>query len=616
MKIPYGKADFAEIRREGMFYVDKTRFLAELESAELGYKSLVFLRPRRMGKSSLVNMMSHYYDKSRANEFDSLFGGLWVHEHPTPGKNAFVVLHLNFGKVSGTDDAAVREGFVQCIRRSLTGMLPRHMDRSPMLRQLHDRLQDISDPLGLMDDFIGIVDGMGERLYVLIDEYDTFANSLISTGSTNLYDSLTAKTGFVRSFYRTLKAGVDTGGISRIFITGVAPLLLDDMYTGFNIATNITTTPRFNALAGFTHADVARALDELLASRPDLETLPGIGDRAALLDVLERHYDGYRFSEDAEERVFNSDMVLYFLRRLFDRGKYPEQMLDPNARTDYQKFYGLFHVMGQPAEERRTVLETVMTEGAIWGKLLETFGREPLPPSREQFISLLYYTGMLTLSNEPPLGWMNRFEIPNLVIRDLQWEHFGAILKDSAGIELIVPAIIAAQLDMARNGTIQSFANAIHEHVMKVLGVRDLMLFDEKAVKMILITSAVLSSIFHVLSEKEFAQGYCDLFMSPKHNVPNAKYSWLIELKYLQTESTEADITKAFSEAEAQLERYASDKQLVSLLTRRHELKAVAMVFIGTKQIRCRPWPKGSGEETRVGELKAAKKAPAKKRAR
>ncbi len=606
MKIPYGIADFATIRRERLFYVDKTPFLAQLEDA--GH-NLVFLRPRRMGKSSLINMMAHYYDISRAHEFDELFGGLWVHQHPTPEKNAYVVLHLNFGKVSGTDEQAVQDAFAECIRRSLQGMLPRLVERSAALRGFFADLRQLSSSGKLIDEFIGIVQGMGERVYVMIDEYDTFANSLMATGSKNLYETLTDKTGFIRSFYRTLKAGVDTGGISRIFITGVAPLLLDDLYTGFNIATNITVNPRFNTLAGFTRTDVERAIDELLTSRPELAEDPRIGNRAALFEVLERFYNGYRFADEADERVFNSDMVLYCLRRLADGGKFPEQMLDMNVRTDYKKFYGLFQYASDAAKERREVLETVLTKGEIWGQLLETFGRSPPPPSREQFISLLHYTGMLTLSTDPRRGTLNRFEIPNHVIRNLQWEHFSAMLNEASGIELGVSKIVEAQYEMAVHGDVKTFLQTIHEQVMKILGLKDLMKFDEKAIKRILITSAVLSNIFYVLSEKEFAQGYCDLFMFPKFDVPGGKYAWLIELKYVHADATERAIHAAFAEAETQIQKYSSDKVLIPMLTKEHELRAAAIVFIGTEQIRARPWAQGFGEEIRVPEIKVTKKA-------
>ncbi|HRI65053.1 MAG TPA: AAA family ATPase [Polyangium sp.] len=608
MKIPYGNADFADIRRQGMFYVDKTPFLAELENAEFGYKSVVFLRPRRMGKSSLISMMAHYYDVTRADQFDELFGGLWVHEHPTPEKNAHVVLHLNFGKVTGHDEAALRRSFFDCVRRSVDAMLPRYTNRFDRLRRFAEEMANLNEPTEVLDRLIGVVGGLNLRLYVMIDEYDTFANSLISVGNKELYMALTEKTGFVRTFYRALKAGVDTGGIARIFVTGVAPLLLDDLYTGFNIATNISLKRRFNHLAGFRHVDVELALDELLRDKPELTKDPSIGDRQVLLDVLTQHYDGYRFSEDAPERVFNSDMVLYFLQQLNDHGRYPSDMLDMNVRTDYKKFYGLFQAANKSIDERREVIDSVLIEGKVGGRLLQTFGTAPVARPREQFISLLYYTGMLTIAAEPRTGWMTYFEVPNRVIWNMQWEHFEAMMIEETGIELGTPAILAGQLKMAQLGELKAYLQVIHEEIMKVLGVKDFMRFDEKSVKMIFITSAVISNVFHVLSEREFAQGYCDLFMSPKHDVPAGNYSWLIELKYLPTNASEERIAKALEEAEEQVKRYSGDKDLMPMLTKNHELRAASVVFVGSKEIRCRPWPKKVDDEFRILAKVAAKK--------
>lgn len=610
MKIPYGIADFSIIRQDKLFYVDKTTFLPVLERAG---RHLVFLRPRRMGKSSLISMMAHYYDMGKADQFDELFGGLWVHAHPTPEKNAYVVLHLNFGQVSGGDEDAVKAAYAQVLRRVVRGSVAWLTGRSASFDRFMGQLESQLDPIGIVTELMGFVQGMGFKLYILIDEYDTFANSLLSAGNHDLYESLTEKTGFVRSFYRTLKAGVDTGGIARTFITGVAPLLLDDLYTGFNITSSLTLDPEFNTLAGFTHADVERAVDELLQSQPEIAADSQVGDRARLLRTLEAYYDGYRFSDEVKERVFNSDMVLYFLRLLDKSGSYPRKMLDPNARTDYKKFYGLFESSGQPAQERRKVLETVLNEGGISGELLETFGRTPSPPPREQFISLLFYTGMLTLRAQRPSGWMSHFEVPNQVIRNLQWEHFEAILKDTSGIELKVPAIADGQLEMALRGNIEPYLQAVYEHVMVVLGSRDMADFGERALKMILITSAVMSGIFHVLSEKEAKQGFTDLFLTPRFDAWDAKYSWMMELKYVKAKATEAAIETAFREANEQLERYTADKVLVPLLTKNHEMKAAAIVFVGAQEIRCRAWPYEAGKEWRGGTKKVPKSPAGKK---
>ena len=613
MKIPYGIADFANIRRAGSFYVDKTPFLEKLERFDL--TNVVFLRPRRMGKSSLVSMMAHYYDIARADQFDELFGGLWVHEHPTPEKNAHIVFHLNLGSVRGTTEEAIKHGFVLALRETINDLLPRYLDRSRKFTKLYDRVDDISDPIELLFETVSAAKSIQQRLYIMIDEYDTFANNLIAANNKNVYDSLTEETGFIREFYAALKSRSETGGIARIFITGVSPLLLDDLYTGFNISRNITTDPSFHALVGFTRADVEHAVDELLRTQPELADDGRIGNRGTFLDTLERFYNGYRFSFEVKDRIFNSDMVLYFLSQLQSKRKYPSQMLDPNARTDYKKFYGLFESSGQPMEERREVLTTVLTEGGVSGRLIETFGLTPRPAARDQFISLLFYTGLLTAGTEPQTEQRMRFEIPNQVIRELQWEHFSAMLEQVDSLDMRLPAIVSGQRQMAGDGTIKPFLEAIHEHVMRILGLKDMRNFSEKNMKMILVTSAILSSIFYALSEKEVAQGFCDLFLVPRADNFTAKYSWLIELKYLSAKATEAKIEEAFQKAEAQLAKYASDPVLVPILTKNHAMKSVAVVFVGTKEIRCRPWPKGSGEAFVVPKRKVAAKSGATKKA-
>ncbi len=611
MKIPYGIADFGKIRRTGCFYVDKTPLLAHIERPEL--TNLVFLRPRRMGKSSFISMMAHYYDITKADQFDELFRGLWVHEHPTPEKNAHIVLHLNLGRVRGTNEGDVEDAFALAVMEACETVAADYAAKGAGFADLADRLRDMIEVLDMVSAVMRAARSIHQRLYIMIDEYDTFANSLISAGSRDVYESLTEHTGFIRQFYATLKSGSEMGSIARIFVTGVSPILLDDLYTGFNIATNITTSARFHALAGFTRKDVERALDELISTEPRVTEDPRIGDRATLLDTLERYYNGYRFSPQAAERVFNSDMVLHFMKQLIETGSYPEQMLDPNARTDYKKFYGLFHASGQPAQERRDVLSRVLNEGTVMGELLETFGRYPPSPPREQFISLLFYTGMLTLSATRQIGWVSTFEVPNLVIRELQWEHFAALLQETSDLEMRIPIIATSQRDMAVDGTAKAFLGAVHEHIMKILGLKDMRKFDEKALKMVLVTSCVLSGMFHVLTEKEMAQGFCDLFLVPRFDKFDAKYSWLIELKYLKAKATDADIEKAFRDAEKQLEKYASDPVLVPILTKQHVMKSVTWVFVGTKEIHCRAWPKGSGEDFVMPARKATKKVATKK---
>jgi hypothetical protein len=591
MKIPYGMASFALIRGEGYFYVDKTPFLPVLESGELGYRYLLFLRPRRMGKSALVSMLEHYYDLSRAGEFDALFRGLWVHDHPTPEKNSYLVLSLNFSRLGeGQGLPGLMEGFYRSVRDGVDDLLARYRGQFPELERFASQADSLTLPETLLGALMTAVRASRRRLYILIDEYDTFANALLSTGKQDLYSDVTDSSDFVRTFYRTIKVGTETGAVGRLFMTGASPILLDDLYTGFNICTNISQHARFNALAGFTRADVERAVDEVLEDQPGLAALPGIGDRAELHAVLERYYNGYRFSPEAAERVFNSDMVLYFLRELRARGMYPRQMLDMNARSDYDKPHRLWMAPGPWADERRRMLETVLREGFVWSPLIEQFGRTgPSPAS--QLVSLLYYTGMLTLSPEPSRGYEHRFEVPNRVIRELGWEHFAALLLELDGVDLRAHPLQAAQHAMAAGGEIAAFLEVFQETVVKALGLKDLRRLNEKALKMALLTTFVLTGVFNVLSEKEFAQGYCDLFSTPKDAAPGARFAWMLELKYLPATATAEEIEATFAQAEAQLARYTSDVDLLPAVMRGRELRAGTLLFLSNREAQFRPLP-------------------------
>jgi hypothetical protein len=255
-----------------------------------------------------------------------------------------------------------------------------YRSRVPELRSIEERIDGYQDADALVTELLSVVRASGHKVYVLIEQYDNFANRLLADSEQMLYESLVQGTGFVRSFYATLKAGTGSGAVARMFITGVSPILLDDLSSGFNIVTHASQHPRFNALAGFTHADVERAVGELLADNAALSADPRLGDRGRLLELLAQHYDGYRFAEEAGERVFNSDMVLYFLRELENKGRYPANMLDLNVRTDYGRLQRIATLAGAAGADRRALLESVLTEGYVLSRLVEQFGSRAWRP--------------------------------------------------------------------------------------------------------------------------------------------------------------------------------------------------------------------------------------------
>ena len=603
MKIPYGISDFGTIRREGFFYADKTPFLPVLEA---GYRHVVFLRPRRFGKSTLLSMLEHYYAIDRRDGFDELFRGLWAGDHPTEERNRYLVLTLDFSRVAtdgGSD--ALRRTFSEAVRSSTTAFLLRYRDLVPSLGDIYARLDRFHDAESLIGTVLDVVSTTPHRLYVLIDEYDHFANRLLAGGAQDTYESIVTKTGFVRTFYATLKSGTRSGALARIFITGVSPLMLDDLSSGFNIATHASLDAGLSALAGFTRADTERAVDELLAARPQLAGVPEVADRAALLRTLEEHYNGYRFSEKASHRVFNSDMVLHFLSQLDRTHERPQNMLDRNVRTEYGHLQRIGSISGTAAEERLSLLRTILSEGHVRSDLVEQFGVRSLA-SHKHFLSLLYFLGMLTLGPSPRdvLGY--DLEIPNRVIRELQWEHLALMLEEQRGVTIRVDDLESALAAMAVRGEIAPFVELFHTQVLQAFSNRDLRGLDEKTIKLLLMTYASLGRAFYPLSEREFAQGYGDLFLGASRRVAGARYSWLLELKYLKSGARPAQIEAAFSEAEVQVARYAADPALLPVLLGGRELKAGVLVFVGAKKVLFRAW-EGPSSPVKTRKKKAAR---------
>lgn len=605
MKIPYATCDFAAIRAEKYFYVDKTPFLPHLEATS--EKHVIFLRPRRFGKSTLIRTLELYYDMTRADRFDELFGGLWIHQHPTSQRNTYLVLRLDLSPVdtTGTIDAICKSFAVQ-VKAAVDGFASRYKHLVPALAELEGIMwTDTVDMAALMTQLLQALERAGQKMYLLIDEYDHFGNRLLADGKDDVYQELVKATGFVRSFYASLKAFTVSSTIARTFITGVSPIMLDDLSSGFNIISHISQRADFNALAGFTQADVERAIDILVAEKPDLKNDPRIGNRAELLDTLGKFYDGYRFSPFARERIYNSTLVLHFLREIVAEGRYPRNMLDLNVRTDYGRLYQIARATSAKETDTRDLLEEILTNEAVAVRLVEQFGTR-LTLGREQIASLFYYMGMLTLAAESDDSEELTLVIPNRVMRELQWEYMSFALMDHDKIRINVDDMFKAMRLMASQGVIEPLLGVFKEHVLQKLGLLETMQFNEQTMKLMLFAYMSLSRTFRLKTEVQTQQGYCDLLLGVRSPESSAKYAWLIEAKYVATKATKAVIEKAVEQGYAQIERYVADREVMAELTLGRELKAGVLVFVGLKEVFFRAWPK---EEKKPAAKKAKKKA-------
>lgn len=595
MKVPYANCDFADIRARRYFYVDKTSHIPLLEDMDENH--IILLRPRRFGKSTLLSTLRNYYDIALADEFDERFGGLWIHQHPTPKRNKYLVLTLDLSPVDTIGDINdIRWSFATQVKTAVRSFISTYTPWAPKLQKLEAvTYSSNQDMAGLMTELFTEVGAAGHQVYLLIDEYDHFGNRLLSDDRKTTYDELVKASGFLRSFYAALKAFTLTSTIARTFITGVSPIMLDDLSSGFNIITHISQYADFNAIAGFTRAEVERAVDTLLHDMPELAKDPRLGNRAELLETMACFYDGYRFSPDATERLYNSTLVLHFLKELKATRRYPRHMLDSNVRTDYGRLYQIAKATSEKDSDIRALLEEILTNESVRVPLVDRFGTK-LHVGRAQIASLLFYLGMLTFGEDAGGGAEVNLVVPNRVMRALQWDYMSFALAEHDRIDIPVGALTKAMTTMAIEGDIQPLLQVFEEDVIKRLGLRETINFNEQTMKLMLFAYLSQSGAFYLMTEKEFARGYCDLLLALRADDKQTKYAWILEAKYCKTDATQETIEKAIEQAYAQIEKYTSDKDLVPMLTQGRSLKAAVLVFVGLKELIYRPWPRASAE--------------------
>lgn len=406
-QIPYGVADFISVREQNLYYVDKTMFLQELEAQP---RSLFFIRPRRFGKSLFISMMRTYYDKSMAGEFDKLFGDLWVGQHPTPLKNRYQVLYLDFSR-AGSNLEHLEENFNTYCCNRLDNFMDRYGKDYPadkVERMYASR--NSTEKFNLLND---MAHDLGHPLYLIVDEYDNFTNIVLNEQGEAVYNAITHADGFYRDTFKLFK-----GMFERIFLTGVSPVTLDDLTSGFNIGWHLSTHPRFDKMLGFSTEDVRT----MFTYYKEVGRLPQDCDVEAMIADMKPWYDNYCFAKEClkgDVRVFNCDMVLYYLSHYADRGCPPEQMLDPNTKTDYSKLKRLLQ-FDKLDGDRKGILMKIAEEGQIVTELFTSFpARELTNP--EMFTSLLFYYGMLTIIGT--YGDMLVLGIPNNNVRKQYYEY-------------------------------------------------------------------------------------------------------------------------------------------------------------------------------------------------
>lgn len=399
-RIPYGISNFEVLREKNYLYVDKTSYIDVLEQYA-PYQ--FFIRPRRFGKSLFISMLDNYYDINKKDKFEKLFGDLYIGKNPTGDRNSFLVWRISFAGVdAGHGQEELRESFNTKVTFSVKNFIVKYSNFFT-----GEEIEGYSMKAEAAVEYISHLAGKVEMpVFLLIDEYDNFANELITGGKQNTYNSILHGEGFVKVFYKAVKdATMDN--FARIFMTGVSPIMLDDLTSGFNITRNYTLDEKLNAMLGFTRQELSWIMDEVNIDDVEL--------RKKICTDMITYYDGYKFNENCRP-VFNPDMAMYFLDGYLAYERYPKEMIDNNVKTDYGKVNQLAYNFND-----REALKEIMSDGETSTILVDRFNINTMYSEKENFKSLLFYLGMLTIKEAGPLGTVLR--IPNYVIKTIYWEQ-------------------------------------------------------------------------------------------------------------------------------------------------------------------------------------------------
>jgi hypothetical protein len=563
MKLPYGISNFETIMTENYVYVDKTHFIEILEKEP--NKTLFLTRPRKFGKSLFLSMLSHYYDIKDAGKFEKLFGNLYIGKHPTPSRNNYVVLNLDFSGLDTTNEESFLKSFGLKIESYVLALLSSHTDFLPKAREIADEML-LGNPaykgLSSLNYVFNAAQLINKKVFVIIDEYDHFANDLIAMNSSqgdDVYQRMVRANSIVRDFYETLKAGTKTV-IDRILLVGITPIMLDDMTSGFNIADNISLYPVYNEILGFTQEEICCLMEKIKL------------DKSLITIDLEYFYNGYMFHEDGMHSVYNASMMLYFFNQLIRNKKTPKIIIDENLKTDYGRLQRLIRT-----EDNRKQLMEIIQKGRIDGEVIPKFTLKQLRDPK-CFVSMLFYMGLLTIDGSDIRRM--RLKIPNYSIQTVYWEYIEEMTRESSEDVLIdLSRLSEAMFQLAYQGDPAFFIDYVGQNIVSRLSNRDLQQFDEKYLKIILLNNLFYGKYFIPISEMEISQGYTDIYLQRSHIFPNVPAEWIWEIKYIKKseENNAALIEEKREQSRSQLKKYHASH----LFANRNDIRYLSVIFIG-----------------------------------
>ena len=527
-QVPYGVADFATVIEQNLYYVDKTMFIPELEKQP---RNLFFIRPRRFGKSIFLSMLYSYYDCTQSHKFQSLFGNLWIGQHPTPLQGKYQVLFLDFSQITGNIDK---------LETKFNSYLSINLDA--FVRQYSEYYQAEMEEILAQEDFEEKMELIFKaakahqyHLYLIIDEYDNFTNVILNERGEKVYHAITHADGFYRDVFKKFK-----GNFERIFMMGVSPVTLDDVTSGFNIGWNISIKPEFDEMLGFSTTDVV----EMFTYYKEHGSIPADSDIDAIVNNMKPWYDNYCFAKQAlkkKTRMFNCDMVLYYLRNYMDAGCPPEEMIDPNTRTDYGKMKKLLQ-FDKLDGERKGIIRKIAEEEQIVTQLYESFSAYQIPKA-EIFPSLLFYYGMLTIKGTR--GSKLVLGIPNNNVRKQYYGYLEEEYQAKAYVD--VNQLTDYYYDMAYDGKWEEGLRFMADAYAKVSSVRD-GIEAERNLQGFFMAYLNLNDYYITAPELELNHGYCDFFLLPDLTHYASQHSYILELKVLSKKDFSAIVEGEFTE--------------------------------------------------------------------
>ena len=571
-RIPYGMQNFEDVIKEDCYYVDKTPFIEQIEESN---KYFFFIRPRRFGKTLTLSMLENYYDINKKDKFEEIFGKLYIGQNPTPEHSTYLIIHLNFAEVAaGLDD--YKDGLDNHCRLVFNFFCDIYAHILPAGTK--EGLQQEPDAVSKLRFLCQKCQEVGKKIYLFIDEYDNFTNMILAHEEHLMrYRNQPHGEGYLRQFFNTIK-GAAGNTLGRVFVTGVSPVTMDDLTSGFNIGTNYSLSPKFNEMTGFTEEEVREMLDYYGSVLPFNHTTD------ELIKVMKPWYDNYCFAVKSygKTTMYNSVMVLYFVDN-YIRNDYdiPKKLVETNIRIDYDKIR--MHIRhDKEFAHDASIIQDIVTKGFTTGTLMENFPAERINDP-DNFLSLLFYFGMVTIDGT--YQGNTRFVVPNEVVRDQMYTYLLDTYKEN---DLTFEQYDKTQLEskLAYEGAFKPYFAYIADCLKRFSSQRDKQK-GEAYVHGFTLAMASQCKFYRPISELDNDGGYADIFLLPLCDIyKDMEDSYIVELKYCKSGTSDEQLNHLFEEASAQIRRYANS-DIVRESVKTTKLHQLVVIYRGAEMAMC-----------------------------